>query len=239
MFIDQAHINAPTFSENDVLCSTCMSAKKKHALSPISAFGHMLHPGNIPKCLQGLTIMEKRLISKIQVFMTIIILPGGQYAEKGLAIDFPVNITRVNSIFPIQYSDCNLFTISKGDHQEPKPTHFVRRSKVLDALIWLKENNLLYENTTLVNEDSLEGPEQVLTDDVLDDIEEVSMVPTDFCDPDIPLQSLINGNEPRIKLPRCDTEPVFAYDLDGGEESAFPHLFPYGKMATLKKELYI
>ena len=35
---------------------------------------------------------EKRMIAQIQSFMTILILPGGQYAEKGLAIHFPLDL---------------------------------------------------------------------------------------------------------------------------------------------------
>lgn len=59
---------------------------KKNEMPPFNSILNALDPGNIPFYLKNLTYMEKRLLCKIRVFMTVVILPGGQLAEKGLAI---------------------------------------------------------------------------------------------------------------------------------------------------------
>lgn len=35
---------------------------------------------------------EKKLIALVEIFMTVIILPGGQFALKGLALHLPSNV---------------------------------------------------------------------------------------------------------------------------------------------------
>ena len=42
--------------------------------------------------MENLTFMEKRFVTLIHVFMTVLSLPaGGQYAQDGLFINFPVD----------------------------------------------------------------------------------------------------------------------------------------------------
>lgn len=237
LFLDQVHVNGSVFNENSLLCSACERARKNKKLSLYSHNGNKLNPGTIPRCLKGLTIMEKRLISRIQVFMTVIVLPGGQYAEKGLAIDFPVNITKVNNVFPTAYSDCNIFTVCQGNEDCIKPTHIIRRSKVNEALKWLQENNICYKDVTVSNFKIMSQNDTCsITNETcaLDDIEEISTVPVEYSDPAVELNHLISGKQPRIRLPKCDNDPVFAYDMETGEECAFPHLFPLGKNGYLE-----
>jgi hypothetical protein len=53
--------------------------------------------GNIHGQLQHLSPLEKKKkIQKISIFMTIVILPGGQYVEKGLILNLPNDIESVN-----------------------------------------------------------------------------------------------------------------------------------------------
>lgn len=63
-------------------------------MPPFNSILNALDQGNIPFYLKNLTYMEKRLLCKIQVLMTVVILPGGQLEEKGLTIDFPIEITK-------------------------------------------------------------------------------------------------------------------------------------------------
>lgn len=66
-------------------------AKKmsKNLMPSIASKGNFLHVMDTPVELAELTPIEKTLISQIQVFMTIVILPGGQYVEKGLVLNVP------------------------------------------------------------------------------------------------------------------------------------------------------
>ena len=47
---------------------------------------------SIPDELDRLNSLEKKLLAQIQVCMTIVLLPGGQYAEKGLIVDLPQDL---------------------------------------------------------------------------------------------------------------------------------------------------
>lgn len=100
----------------------------------ISVYRNNLHPGEIPECLKKITLMEKRLISRIHIFLTVIILPGGQFAEKGMAIDFPVSLETNVNLLPRKISESNIFTMSYGENNDVKPTHLIRQQKVFHVL---------------------------------------------------------------------------------------------------------
>lgn len=79
--------------------------------------------------------MEKRLISKIHVFLTVIILPVGQFGEKVLAVDFPVDIQNNIGILPHKFGTCSVMTVSYEENTDIKPTHLVRKKKMYLVLI--------------------------------------------------------------------------------------------------------
>ncbi|KAL4238824.1 hypothetical protein ACF0H5_003531 [Mactra antiquata] len=49
----------------------------------------ILNSGNIPNCLLHSPKLEKRLIAKINIFITVVMLPGDQYTEGGLVLNLP------------------------------------------------------------------------------------------------------------------------------------------------------
>lgn len=69
-----------------------MNCIKKGKVPKNAYYANNLDPGIIPDCLKGLWVVEKRLISLVQLFLTLVVLPGGQTAQKGLAIHFPVDL---------------------------------------------------------------------------------------------------------------------------------------------------
>lgn len=81
-----------TIDEGSVLCRSCMNCIKKGKVPKNAYYANNLDPGIIPDCLKGLWVVEKRLISLVQLFLTLVVLPGGQTAQKGLAIHFPVDL---------------------------------------------------------------------------------------------------------------------------------------------------
>lgn len=94
--------NGNTINENSSLCSKCAS-QVAQTRQPKKFMDNNLNAGSVPECIQKLDVVQRRLISQIQCFMTIIILPGGQYAEKGLAIHFPLDIeSYIRSIQNVQ-----------------------------------------------------------------------------------------------------------------------------------------
>ena len=54
----------------------------------------------IPPELSRLNTMEQRLISRVQSFMKLIVLPFGQRALAGQTINFPVNVSKVCNSLP-------------------------------------------------------------------------------------------------------------------------------------------
>lgn len=74
-----------------------------------------LQTGNIPRELEHSDIVEKRLISKINTFFTLIVLPCypvGQLAQRGFAIHFLTNISHGASELPRTSNDNSLVCFS-------------------------------------------------------------------------------------------------------------------------------
>ena len=55
----------------------------------------------IPPELARLSVMEQRLISRVQAFMKLIVLPLGQRALAGQTINFPVDVSEVCNALPL------------------------------------------------------------------------------------------------------------------------------------------
>lgn len=132
------------------LCHFCFSKLSINKYPCINAAYNSLDPGIIPPVLVGLTRMEKRMISKIHVFMTVVVLPGGQFAEKGMAIDFPVDVHENINVLPRNSANCNVITLSyNGSSEQIAIDSVVRTEAAVSALTWLIENNACYENVTI------------------------------------------------------------------------------------------
>lgn len=166
-------------------------------MPPFNSILNALDPGNIPFYLKNLTYMEKRLLCKIQVFMTVVILPGGQLAEKGLAIDFPIELQNQVSVLPQTFKNSNVITVSYENNNILKPTHLVRKEKLLKALLCLKAHNQIYDNISL-NFDHI--PEGINIENelaVIDNTyEEYAVIPSDYVMPHIDIQTLLNSDIP-------------------------------------------
>lgn len=118
----------------------------KNEMPPFNSILNALDSGNIPFYLKKLTYMEKRLLCKIQMFMTVVILSGGQLAEKGLAIDFRKELQKQVSVLPQTFKNLNVITVSYENNSILKPTHLARKEKLLKALLWLKAHNQIYDS---------------------------------------------------------------------------------------------
>ena len=75
--IKLCHANGIKINCNSPLCSSC-SNKPIQNKTPLKYLDSNLDAGCIPDCLQNLDRIQRRLVSQIQSYMTIIILPGGQ-----------------------------------------------------------------------------------------------------------------------------------------------------------------
>ncbi len=222
-------------SSTDFLCTTCKTSLTKSRMPSISSIGNNLHVPDVPKHLSALNKIEKRLLCQIQVFMLMIILPGGQFAEKGLVLNLPVDVTdianQVESIGNNTHMCAVNFEASKLTSVKTK--HFVRPSYLQKAFKWLQENNHLYTRTTdTLNSKPSETDNTCrrchVDQEQCDSIEENSLIPIDYTVPHVPDTLNPSHDLPVINVARSAEAPVNIYDIEYGEEKAFPWLFPTG-----------
>jgi len=81
------------------LCTCCRTSLKKGKIPSFSVVNN-IHVTPVPPELCCLNVTEKRLICRVQAFMKLIVLPYGQRALQGQAINFPVNTSELFSFLP-------------------------------------------------------------------------------------------------------------------------------------------
>ena len=226
--VENEAVSTLCINRESVVCQDCCSKLCKRNIIPAKAFIYnKLNPGAIPAVLKALWVIEKRLISLIQIFLTMVLLPGGQHAQIGTAINFPIDIqNQTNSLFSLIPNHANIVTVScERPSKEPVNVLF-RPQKTLSALQWLCANNHLYDDINLSDVftcDIGENDEASSTDLVE---QEFGVIPKDYI-PSTDIEPAIN-NSSAAKLRVVNTKPVNVKDTTDGEQKAFPWLFPFG-----------
>src|SRR3954462_2624712 len=107
-----------------------------------------MDPGEVPNELQGLTEIEEMLIAQVFTVMSVYRLRGGQNGYRGNVINFPQDIQEITNRLPRNPSTLDVLVVRRqlGNDSTSFRDFNVRRSKVANALIWLKLNNRYYEN---------------------------------------------------------------------------------------------
>ena len=107
-------------------------------------------PSAVPEELQGLTSCEEMLISKAVPIMNVYTKPGlGYLGYKGHVVTLPNKIQKVADIFPQCPKEIPVIVFTFKDKSNTSRDFHVLREKVLNALLWLKENNPLYQCVTI------------------------------------------------------------------------------------------
>lgn len=208
----------------DTLCCFCSNCFSKGKISPICEQYNHLKVADIPPVLCHLNPLERRFISKLHTYMTLVVLPrGGQYAEKGLAIHFPIPLQEIINIFPNVDLVGNLVPVIIED-SSVQVQRCVDMLKILDALIWLKNHNHIYKNIDIKVPPNLNTSSLFLDFD--DGITEMSSVPCDYTVPIVDSQRFVADG--KLVLPHVDSDPMYLNKIAFGEEMAFPWLFPDG-----------
>jgi hypothetical protein len=151
-------------SQSDVdcrMCHECWLAVSKGKISKFSPANSMW-VGDVPDQLKGLTIPEQKLISLYRHNSCIIKLHSpshspttAQPALKGNCITFPQNLSNIATSLPLSTNElsASIKIIFIGSlmpfRRHLRKVLSVRRQRVLDALVWLKENNFLYSHVSL------------------------------------------------------------------------------------------
>ena len=128
------------------VCSRCSRDKQEPKL--YSAANNM-DPGSVPPALQGLTQVEEMLISPVMPIMSVYRLPLGQYGYSGHVVNLPQDVASFVHSLPRTPSQLDVVVVCRegaaGSHKDFR----VRRSRVLQALQWLMENNPYFREISL------------------------------------------------------------------------------------------
>ena len=138
------------FNSSTQLCHTCYKYVCQGTIPPLSSELNALGIDYIPNEISSLSSLEKKLLARIQVCMTVILLTGGQYAEKGLIVDMPRDvesfveeITGIDNMCLVQFE----FDSTIGS----RGCFLTDPFKVVRGFVWLKANNRLYANTRIAD----------------------------------------------------------------------------------------
>lgn len=140
------------------ICDLCKHETKSKSIKsnqpPIWIDDNLTIKYDIPLQLQGLTLGEKILIQKYSPYIPILHIRCGYFAIKGHCICFPKDVASVCTNLPrINFTVITYIRHygTKNDEALSKYDQFIiRKVKVMDALLWLKQNNVLYKGDDLV-----------------------------------------------------------------------------------------
>ena len=156
-------------------------------------------PSAVPLELENLTHCEEMLIARAFPVMQVYIRPNPRTTGyKGHIVTLPHNVQHIVKVLPRYMTDLSIlcFTVKWA---EPNCVHFqVRRNIVHKALLWLKKHNPLYQNIVIddkwlgqlpidglldihenmVNDTHSTSPDFRPNQDLLDDFESTSFIPT-------------------------------------------------------------
>ena len=148
------------------LCKTCHSSIQSKKTPPLALANHMVL-GEIPNELKDLTVVEEAMIAKCRAKCWVIqlkeensgiLVPNSQRGIKGHIIIYPQKPSAIASILPPPLEEvstpiCVIFVGSSPPSKEwlqkkAKPLA-VRREKVRNALMWLKNHNPHYKDVII------------------------------------------------------------------------------------------
>ena len=137
------------------ICNTCNNALKAERL-PTQSWANDLQLDDIPPALQGLRPLEIRLISLRIPFMKLVALPrGGQKAIHGSAVNVPSKLQSFTTLLPRLTETAEVFALKlkrKLAYEGHYMYEYVRPKHVMDALIWLKQHNPLYQDIEICDD---------------------------------------------------------------------------------------
>ncbi|KAK6167006.1 hypothetical protein SNE40_021119 [Patella caerulea] len=129
------------------ICFTCDS-KIKSGKIPAESVKNNLDPGLVPKQLECLNSLEAHLIALNIPFMKMVNLAKTkQFKVSGETVCIPNNINEVTKVLPRSESSDQLIRLKlkkRITHKSYYQYEFVSKTKLRDALLFLKENNQYY-----------------------------------------------------------------------------------------------
>lgn len=145
----------------------CHSCKNNHqTIKTLISSPHWIDDDNnirydIPEELQNLRVSEQLLIQKASPYIPVVHIRNGTLGIHGHCISFPQDISSVCESLPRMNCKLVRFIRHYGSKSTGATSKFdafiIRRSKVMNALVWLKKYNPLYRDdpSLVINEQNL------------------------------------------------------------------------------------
>ena len=225
------------------MCNKCQRCTRDDKQPSLYSSANNMDPGPVPLCLQGLSQVEEMLISPVLPMMCVYRLPLGQLSYGGHIINFPQDVSTFVTSLPRNPNNIDIVVVRKEGTNSTHKDFRVRRSRVFNALQWLKLNNKYFNGISINNSTLLQLPEDdnlsgfsVLT--VQDDYEQsdgdatgCSFVPLSYCretEQETILNSVSDRQQHPVLWPSLGRTPIDEFHSEGYFSCAFPTLFPTG-----------
>ena len=140
---------------NEYICihiRNSLRQKKTKMPHQVCANGLQLH--NIPQDLQNILPLERRVISPLIPFITILVMRqyGGHYKVNGPPVNVPATLDQIIDILPCMSSELQLHPV-KLKHKLEYKSHYmydmICRDHVISPITWLKQHNSHYRDIKL------------------------------------------------------------------------------------------
>lgn len=130
--------------KNNYICTRC--TKDKGSPKKFSVENNTI-PSVVPSELQGLSQCEEMLIARAFPVMQVYVKHRyGSISYKGHCVTLPHNVQIVANVLPHIPSEIPIVVFAAKGQKGSDSNFRVRRARVLDALLWLKNNNALYSH---------------------------------------------------------------------------------------------
>lgn len=126
------------FNEN-----TCFRCHKNKSHIKMFSSENNRNAGEVPNELSDFFIVEQQLICRIAPCINVHLLKHGGIGSSGHCVTFPQEVNEPAQIFPRLPSEIHILKVCKQGKNETSKNVRVSRSKVQNALMWLKQKILL------------------------------------------------------------------------------------------------
>ena len=124
------------------VCDRCHSDK---SIPTLFSYQNNAIPGPVPECLSQLSVMEM-LITQIAPMMQTYVLPFSQYSYHGHVISLPQDIQSFATSLPCTGKSVGMIVVKCKGKNDAHKDFRVRRDRLQEALLWLRQNNRYYSN---------------------------------------------------------------------------------------------
>ena len=144
------------------MCQRCLNEsqkvkpnKKGKKILTFSAENEM-HPDNVPECIRRLSFIELASIRLVQPMLHIVQTKGNSTKMKGHSIALEQDISEFASRLPNLPENLPILILRTRNEKNPKKFK-ANGHHIIEALLWLKENNEFYEHIEIDKEAAMKN----------------------------------------------------------------------------------